>query len=95
MDVEPTERQIPAWIEAAKARGLTGVLATALDALEPLGPLGAQLVYAAQPVLGLWLPREALGEVLKRGFHGRANVEVHVTDGTIFRVTRVVERVEK
>ena len=39
--------------------------------------------------------REALGEVLKRGFHGRANVEVHVTDGTIFRVTRIVERVEK
>jgi hypothetical protein len=63
MDVEPTERQMPAWIEAARARGLTGVLVTALDALEPLGPLGAQLVYAAQPVLGLWLPREALGEV--------------------------------
>jgi hypothetical protein len=36
-----------------------------------------------------------MSEVLKRGFHGRANVEVHIADGTIHRVTRVVERVEK
>lgn len=49
------------WIERIKARGLGNWLALALDVLEPLGPLGAQVVWVAQPVLGLWLPRSALG----------------------------------
>jgi hypothetical protein len=39
-----------AWLKALKARGLGGVLETALDALEPLGPLGAQLLLMTQPV---------------------------------------------
>jgi hypothetical protein len=36
-----------------------------------------------------------LDDVLKRGFHGRASVELQIADGTICRVTRCVERVEK
>lgn len=53
----------PEWIKQAKARGLGGALGLALDILEPLGPLGAQAVWVAQPVLGLWIPRTALGEL--------------------------------
>jgi hypothetical protein len=53
----------PTWITAVKARGLGHILSLALDVLEPLGPLGAQVVWAAQPVLGLWVERAALGAV--------------------------------
>lgn len=41
------------WIEQARARGLDGALRVALDVLAPFGPLGAQVVWAAQPALGL------------------------------------------
>ncbi|REK19164.1 MAG: hypothetical protein DWQ37_01875 [Planctomycetota bacterium] len=34
-------------------------------------------------------------EVLERGFYGAAKLEVVVADGTIQRISRVVERVEK
>jgi hypothetical protein len=54
------------WIRAAKARGLGGPLGLLLDALRPLGPLGAQLLYVAQPLA--WLvggrdARHALGSL--------------------------------
>ncbi|MBZ0281736.1 MAG: hypothetical protein K8L97_13440 [Anaerolineae bacterium] len=57
------EDQPPEWITQAKARGLGNVLGLALDVLEPLGPLGAQVVWLTQPVLGLWIPRATLGEL--------------------------------
>ncbi len=47
----------------AKARGLSDTLRLALDVLEPLGALGAQALWVAQPVLGLWLPRQAVSEL--------------------------------
>ena len=53
----------PQWIQQVKARNLTGVVSAALDALAPLGPLGAQLVYVAQPALGLFVGRDALTEL--------------------------------
>ncbi|HLU09878.1 MAG TPA: hypothetical protein VK003_09450 [Oceanobacillus sp.] len=37
------------WIEQIQARGLEQVFCTALDVLEPFGPLGAQLIWVAQP----------------------------------------------
>ena len=37
------------WIKRAKARGLANPLRVLLDVLEPLGPLGAQMLYIAQP----------------------------------------------
>ena len=43
-----------------KARGLGDALSTALDVLEPLGPLGAQALWFAQPVLGFMVARETL-----------------------------------
>jgi len=38
---------------------------------------------------------EILAEVLRRGFHGTAGVEVTVQDGTIQSIRRRVERVER
>lgn len=41
------------WIATLQRRGWSDPLCTLLDALEPLGPVGAQLVWAAQPALRL------------------------------------------
>ena len=37
------------WIEAIRARGWGDALSAVLDILEPLGPLGAQLLWIVQP----------------------------------------------
>jgi hypothetical protein len=42
----------PKWVQQIHSRGLNHALGLALDVLEPLGPLGAQLLWVAQPVLG-------------------------------------------
>lgn len=51
------------WAQQAHARGLDGLLHVALDVLEPLGPLGAQLVWIVQPMLGMWISREVLQQL--------------------------------
>lgn len=51
----PTE-----WVQNAKARGLGHVLEVALDVFQPLGIIGAQLIWVGEPVLRLWIPREML-----------------------------------
>jgi hypothetical protein len=51
------------WIAETQARGLDGALDLALGALEPLGPLGAQLLYIAQPVLGLFGWKRAVTDI--------------------------------
>ena len=38
---------------------------------------------------------ELCAEVLRRGFHGTAGLEVNVQDGTIQSIRRRVERVER
>lgn len=56
------------WIEQARARGLDGPLRVALDVLAPLGPLGAQVLWAAQPALaafGLWEAAAHLASALE------------------------------
>jgi hypothetical protein len=53
------------WIQQIRARGLEDVFGTALDVLEPFGPLGAQALWIAQPVLGLFVAREALGDLAR------------------------------
>lgn len=45
------------FIRQVRARGWGDALSVALDVLEPLGPLGAQLLYVAQPaarLIGGW-----------------------------------------
>jgi hypothetical protein len=58
-----------AWIQQVRARGLAGPLRLLLDVLEPLGPLGAQLLWAAQPVSGLFgaaQPVQQMAEMLEQ-----------------------------
>jgi hypothetical protein len=54
---------VPKWIQHVKARGLGVALSTALDVLEPLGPLGAQALWVAQPVLGLVIAHDVLDDL--------------------------------
>lgn len=56
----PLDSDPPDWVQQARARGLTGALQLALDVLEPLGPLGAQVIWAAQPLLGTVVDRRLL-----------------------------------
>lgn len=51
----------------ARKRHVYGLLTAALDAGEPLGPLGAQVLWIAQPALGIVVPRreiDALARVI-------------------------------
>lgn len=51
------------WVDAVKARGFGGILRVTLDAFEPLGALGAQLLYVAQPLSGVFGWRETVGKI--------------------------------
>ena len=51
------------WVQQAKARGLAVPLRVLLDALEPLGPVGAQLLYIAQPAASLWGGAQMVGHI--------------------------------
>jgi hypothetical protein len=48
------------WIAQIKARGLAQPLRVLLDVLEPLGPLGAQMLYIAQPLSGMFGAADAV-----------------------------------
>ena len=59
---------LKAWIARLQELGLAHPLGLALDALEPLGPLGAQMLWVAQPALGLFVAHDtlaALGRALE------------------------------
>jgi hypothetical protein len=50
-----------------RAARLSGVAGALLDAAEPLGTLGAHLLWIAQPTLGLFVPRaeiDALARIM-------------------------------
>ncbi len=53
----------PEWVTQMQARGLGDVLGLALDVLEPLGVLGAQLIWVAEPVLGVWFNRDTVRSI--------------------------------
>jgi hypothetical protein len=38
---------------------------------------------------------EMLSESLRRGFHGKAAIELAIQDGTIQHIRRLIERIEK
>lgn len=46
--------QIDGFLANAQRRGWDDFILTALDAFEPLIPLGAQMLWMAQPALGLF-----------------------------------------
>ena len=62
-----SERQptAPEWVQTLQARGLSDALGLALDVLEPLGVLGAQLIWVAQPVLGVWFNRDTVQHIAR------------------------------
>ncbi len=53
----------PEWVTQIQSRGLGDALGLALDVLEPLGVLGAQLIWVAQPVLGVWFNRDTVHSI--------------------------------
>jgi len=72
----PSEDSVPPAIDpgavlgarlASRLRrlGLAGIASAILEAGAPLAPLIGQLLYVAQPTLGLFLPRRAIGDWAK------------------------------
>jgi hypothetical protein len=59
------EPRLARWAERLRAARLIGAVGTLLDAAEPLGPLGAQLLWVAQPTLGLFLPRAEIASLAR------------------------------
>lgn len=47
------------WSARLRSAGLGGLVEALLDVAEPLGPLGAQLLWIAQPALGVVMPAAA------------------------------------
>lgn len=55
------------WAQKLHAARLHGLVTALLDVFEPLGPLGAQVLWVAQPVASVFAPREdidALARIL-------------------------------
>ncbi len=56
------ESRLSNWRVRLRAWGLDGLVAALLEAFEPLSPLGAQVLYVAQPTLGLFVSRDSVGQ---------------------------------
>lgn len=50
-------------VQQIKANGWESSAVFVLDVLEPLGPLGAQVLWVLQPTLGALVPRDVLGDL--------------------------------
>lgn len=53
------------WIEQIKAQGMAEPLKILLDAIEPIAPLAAQMLYVMQPALGALGMHDAAGELAR------------------------------
>ncbi len=51
------------WAERLRSLGLQGIIAALLEGGAPLAPLAGQLLYIAQPTLGLFVSRRAIGDL--------------------------------
>lgn len=51
------------WVQKLQANGWGVPLHLMVDVLEPLGVLGAQVVWTLQPVLGVFFQRETLQQI--------------------------------
>lgn len=54
-----------AWIETARQRGLSGPVRLTLTVLEPLGVLGAQILYAAIPLSTIFGAQHAVNDIAR------------------------------
>ena len=52
------QHRIAGWSARLHALGLGGLVSVVLDAAEPFGPVGAQLLWVSQPVANLLLPSD-------------------------------------
>ncbi len=55
--LERLHRRIEGWAGRLRAAGLDGLVGALLGAAAPLAPLGAQVLWVAQPALSLVMPR--------------------------------------
>ncbi len=51
------------WIAHVRTNGWGAPVHLLLDVLEPLGPLGAQVMWVLQPALGVFVQRETLQHI--------------------------------
>jgi hypothetical protein len=56
--LERLERRLSGWSARLRKAGLGELVGTFLDVAQPLGPLGAQILWIAQPALGFVMPRD-------------------------------------
>jgi hypothetical protein len=63
---DPWPQRLARWSRRLRAAHLDGLVGTLLEAVEPLGPLGAQVLWVAQPTLGLLVPREEITLLAQR-----------------------------
>ena len=59
---EALEPTVKAWRGHLERLGLTGLVENLLTISAPLAPIGAQLLYVAQPIFGLWGQAERVDE---------------------------------
>ena len=65
--LDTLRQRLSGWALRLRAVGLDGFVSALLDAAEPLGPLGAQMLWVAQPTLKLFMPTreiDGLAELL-------------------------------
>jgi hypothetical protein len=65
-DSDPWSQRLARWSRRLRAAHLDGLVGALLEAVEPLGPLGAQVLWVAQPTLGLWVPRDEIATLAQR-----------------------------
>ena len=51
-------QRLTAWSGRLRTLGIESLVGAFLDAAEPLGPLGAQMLWVAQPAFELVVPRD-------------------------------------
>jgi len=59
------EARFSRWGRRLRAAHLEALAAALLEAAEPLGPLGAQMLWWAQPTLSLFVPRDEIGALAR------------------------------
>ncbi len=55
METENNRATLAAWADRLEALGLGGVIGALVDAVRPLAPMGAGVLWVAQPALGALL----------------------------------------
>jgi len=64
-EAERWAARLARWSGHLHAAHLAGLVEVLLDAAEPLGPLGAQVLWVAQPTLGLLVPRDEIAALAR------------------------------